>query len=127
MPTAALRSSAGHCRSQNERSVGRMRKHKLAAMILLAALPAVWAIAQNRGAAPQGGAQDQVGRGRGGRRGNRAGRKTLLIWADTRNGVGQHESTGHAMATIERLGYESGLYDSYIRTDSEIISRHPLM
>ena len=33
----------------------------------------------------------------------------------------------HAMATIERLGYESGLSDSYLRTDSEIISKHPLM
>ena len=28
---------------------------------------------------------------------------------------------------IERLGYESGLYDTYIRTDSNIISKHPKM
>jgi uncharacterized protein len=31
------------------------------------------------------------------------------------------------MALIERLGYESGMWDSFIRTDSNIISYHPLM
>jgi hypothetical protein len=30
---------------------------------------------------------------------------------------------GHAVATIEHLGYVSGLWDTYIRTDSNIISR----
>ena len=81
---------------------------------------------------PQQTPQGQAGRGPGGRGGGRggrgrpAGRKVLLAWADTRNGVGQHESTGHALATIERIGYESGLYDTYIRTDSNIISYHPL-
>jgi uncharacterized protein len=54
-------------------------------------------------------------------------RKALLIWADTRNGIAQHDSTSHAMAVIERLGYESGMWDSYIRTDSNIVSYHPLM
>jgi type 1 glutamine amidotransferase len=52
-------------------------------------------------------------------------KKRLLIWADTRNGVSQHDFTSHAMAIIERLGYESGLWDTYIRTDSEIISYQP--
>jgi len=65
--------------------------------------------------------------GRGGRGPNRTGRKIVLAWADTRNGVAQHESVGHALATIERIGYESGLYDTWIRTDSNIISYHPLM
>lgn len=55
------------------------------------------------------------------------GRKTVLAWADTRNGIAQHDSVSHALATIERLGYESGLYDTYIRTDSNIISKHPKM
>jgi len=50
----------------------------------------------------------------------------VLIWADTRNGIAQHDSTSHAMALIERLGYESGMWDSYIRTDSNIVSYHPL-
>ena len=52
-------------------------------------------------------------------------KKRLLIWADTRNGVSQHDFTSHAMAIIERMGYESGLWDTYIRTDSEIISYQP--
>lgn len=48
-------------------------------------------------------------------------RKALLAWADTRNGQAQHASTSHALAVIERLGYESGLWDTFIRTDSHII------
>jgi type 1 glutamine amidotransferase len=54
-------------------------------------------------------------------------RKVVLAWADTRNGVAQHDSVSHALAVIERLGYETGTYDTYIRTDSNIISEHPLM
>jgi type 1 glutamine amidotransferase len=54
-----------------------------------------------------------------------APRKRLLAWADTRNGQAQHDSIGHALATIERLGYDSGLWDTQIRTDSNIISRTP--
>jgi uncharacterized protein len=54
-----------------------------------------------------------------------APRKRLLAWADTRNGQSQHESIGHALATIERLGYESGTWDTQIRTDSNIVSRTP--
>ena len=62
--------------------------------------------------------------GRQGRGGT--GRKRVLAWADTRNGVSQHESVSHAISVIERLGYESGAYDTIIRTDSNIISRRPL-
>lgn len=54
-------------------------------------------------------------------------RKVVLAWADTRNGIAQHDSTSHALAVIERLGYESGVYDTYIRTDSNIIANKPLM
>jgi len=67
------------------------------------------------------------GQGRGGRGGAPRTRKAVLAWADTRNGIAQHDSTSHALAIIERLGYESGAYDTYIRTDSNIISKHPLM
>jgi uncharacterized protein len=65
----------------------------------------------------------------GGRSGRGAARtrKALLAWADTRNGLAQHDSVSHALAVIERLGYESGAYDTYIRTDSNIIARRPLM
>jgi len=33
----------------------------------------------------------------------------------------------HALATIERLGYESGFWDTYIRTDSNIVAYQPKM
>jgi type 1 glutamine amidotransferase len=73
----------------------------------------------------------QPPQGRGGRGGGRGQqprqRKAVLAWADTRNGIAQHDSTSHALAIIERLGYESGAYDTYIRTDSNIISKNPLM
>lgn len=62
--------------------------------------------------------------GRGGRGGAPA-RKRVLAWADTRNGQSQHESVSHALAVIERLGYQSGLWDTFIRTDSHIISKTP--
>jgi uncharacterized protein len=52
-------------------------------------------------------------------------RKVVLAWADTRNGIAQHEFTSHALSVIERLGYESGAYDTFIRTDSNIISKAP--
>src|SRR6516164_5192627 len=70
----------------------------------------------------------QGGRGQGGGRGGRgrpAGRKVVLAWADTRNGIAQHDSVSHALAVIERLGYESGMWDTYIRTDSNIVSNAP--
>src|SRR5438874_1023719 len=73
------------------------------------------------GARGQGGARG----GRGGRAGGATARKKVLAWADTRNGVAQHESVGHALAIIERLGYESGMWDTFIRTDSNIVSKTP--
>jgi len=60
--------------------------------------------------------------GRGGRGGAGPKRKVLLAWADTRNGIAQHDFTSHALAIVERLGYESGLWDTYIRTDSNVIA-----
>ena len=66
------------------------------------------------------------GQGRGGRGGPQApARKRVLAWADTRNGIAQHESVGHALAVIERLGYETGMWDTFIRTDSNIIATAP--
>ena len=52
-------------------------------------------------------------------------RKRVLAWADTRNGQAQHEFTSHALSVIERLGYESGAYDTFIRTDSNIVAMAP--
>ena len=52
-------------------------------------------------------------------------RKRVLAWADTRNGQAQHEFVSHALSVIERLGYESGAYDTTIRTDSHIVANQP--
>ncbi len=109
-----------------------MIRNRVNTGILIAFALALWGFAQTPPAAPQAapGAQGRgQGRGRGGPggRGGARFRKTVLIWADTRNGIAQHDSTSHAMATIERLGYESGMYDSFIRTDSNIVSYKPLM
>jgi type 1 glutamine amidotransferase len=90
-------------------------------------------LAQTQTAARGLEAQDvQTGRGQdagraGGRGRGARNRKVVLAWADTRNGIAQHDSVSHALAVIERLGYESGAYDTYIRTDSNIISKQPLM
>lgn len=49
-------------------------------------------------------------------------RKLVLAWADVSQGY-QHDSVSHAIATIERLGYETGAYDTIIRTDSQLITK----
>ena len=51
--------------------------------------------------------------------------KHVLAWPDVRNGY-QHDSISHALATIERLGRESGAYDTVIRTDSQLITKRPI-
>jgi type 1 glutamine amidotransferase len=56
----------------------------------------------------------------------RAFRKHVLAWADVRNGY-QHDSISHALATIERLGRESGDYDTFFRTDSQTITKHDVI
>ncbi len=98
----------------------------LAAVVLLAS---AIAIAQNPAGQAPGAVPGRGGRGPGGGRGRGGPRtmKVLLAWADTRNGIAQHDSTSHALSVIERLGYETGTYFTYIRTDSNIISYTPKM
>src|SRR5204863_8273795 len=38
----------------------------------------------------------------------------------------RHESVSHALATIERLGRETGLWDTTIRTDTEALTKKKL-
>src|SRR4051812_7682161 len=96
----------------------------LVGTVMIAAPPA-----QEPQAAPEQGRGRAAGPGQPGGRGQRGQgsvqRKRVLAWADTRNGIAQHESVGHALSTIERLGYESGMWDTYIRTDSDIVSKTP--
>lgn len=38
----------------------------------------------------------------------------------------RHEAVSHALATIERLGRETGIWDTYIRTDTEPLTKKKL-
>ena len=38
----------------------------------------------------------------------------------------QHDSVSHALATIEQLGRQSGIYDTYIRTDTQLVTKQKL-
>ena len=81
-----------------------------------------------QGAAPPTQPEDQGDPGtRDDTDGRPGGKKVVLAWADTRNGISQHHSVSHALAIVERLGYESGLWDTHIRTDSNVASYQPLM
>ena len=52
------------------------------------------------------------------------GRKTLLVLGEEKGY--RHEAVSHALATIERLGRQSGLWDTHIRTDTEPLTRKKL-
>src|SRR5215471_20325093 len=52
-------------------------------------------------------------------------RKRVLAWADTITAY-QHDSIAHALATMERIGRESGSFETYIRTDSQLITKQPI-
>src|SRR5208282_105649 len=51
-------------------------------------------------------------------------KKRLLVLGEQKGY--RHEAVSHAMATIERLGRESGLWDTVIRTDTEILTKKKL-
>ena len=38
----------------------------------------------------------------------------------------QHDATSHGLATIWKLGQESGVYDTYIRTDTQLLTKKKL-
>ncbi|MEK7405643.1 MAG: ThuA domain-containing protein [Acidobacteriota bacterium] len=51
-------------------------------------------------------------------------RKKLLYIGQTKGF--QHDSVSHAAGTIWKLGQESGLWDTYIKTDSQLITKKKL-
>jgi uncharacterized protein len=51
--------------------------------------------------------------------------KHLLAIGDVRGGF-QHDSVSHALSIIERLGRESGAFVTYIRTDSQLLTKQPI-
>src|SRR5437762_3318988 len=70
------------------------------------------------------------GAGRGGQIDPWAGKKRLLIVADPQEWYGvqnyHHQAASHAMAVMEKIGRESGLYVSMIRTDMRLITKAPI-
>jgi type 1 glutamine amidotransferase len=53
-------------------------------------------------------------------------KKRLLAIGDVHRKNYQHDAVSHALATIEQLGRKSGIYDTYIRTDIQLLTKHPL-
>jgi uncharacterized protein len=51
-------------------------------------------------------------------------RKQILVVGEEKGY--RHEAVSHAMATIERLGKETGLWDATLRTDTEALTRKKL-
>ena len=51
-------------------------------------------------------------------------KKKLLVIGEEKGY--RHESISHGMATIERLGRETGLWDTFIRTDTEPLTKKKL-
>ena len=54
-------------------------------------------------------------------------KKRLLAIGDAQTYGFQHESVSHALAVIERLGRDSGIYDTTIRTDAQLLTKHPVI
>ena len=53
-----------------------------------------------------------------------AKRKKLLAIGEVKGF--QHDSVSHALATIEHRGRESGLFDTYIRTDCQLVTKQKI-
>lgn len=53
------------------------------------------------------------------------GRKKLLVIADVQSGF-HHTSINHTMAVIDELGRKSGEYVTFLRTDSQLITKSPI-
>src|SRR6201992_182628 len=51
-------------------------------------------------------------------------KKHLLVLGEEKGY--RHESVSHAMAVIEQLGEKTGLWDTVIRTDTEILTKKKL-
>jgi type 1 glutamine amidotransferase len=50
-------------------------------------------------------------------------KRRVLALGDTSTRTYQHVAISHAVATIERLGRQSGLYDTWIRTDTQLVTK----
>lgn len=55
-----------------------------------------------------------------------AGKKKLLVIADVQTGF-HHDSINRAMSAIEQMGRESGQFVAFLRTDSQLVTRQPVL
>jgi type 1 glutamine amidotransferase len=53
-------------------------------------------------------------------------KRRLLAIGDVHRKIYQHDAVSHALATIERLGRESGVFDTFIRTDIQLLTKHSI-
>ena len=53
-------------------------------------------------------------------------KRRLLAIGDVHRKIYQHDAVSHALATIERLGRQSGVFDTFIRTDIQLLTKHPI-
>lgn len=56
---------------------------------------------------------------------NPASKRKKLLCIGATKGF-QHDSTSHGLATIWKLGQETGLWDTYIKTDTELLTKKKL-
>jgi len=70
--------------------------------------------------------QQAGGRGGRGQTDPWPGKKKLLLVADVQSGY-HHDAVNHGMAVVERLGRESGAYVTFLRTDSQLITKQPIV
>lgn len=49
--------------------------------------------------------------------------KLILALADVATSSNQHDSVSHALVTIEGLGLHAGLFDTLIRTDTQLVTK----
>jgi type 1 glutamine amidotransferase len=73
---------------------------------------------------PDGSAQRGAAQGGASQAGADAARKRLLVIGDEKGY--RHEAVTRAMVTIERLGRDSGLWETVIRTDPEALTKRKL-
>jgi uncharacterized protein len=59
-----------------------------------------------------------------GQQGQQPKRKKILAIGEVKGY--QHDSVSHALASIERWGKETGLWDTYIRTDTQLVTKQKL-
>jgi type 1 glutamine amidotransferase len=52
--------------------------------------------------------------------------KRLLAIGDVHRKNYQHDAVSHALSTIERMGRQSGIFDTYIRTDIQLLTKRPI-